>query len=199
MTAYSSAYNLPTKKMTVVSGPAANFSVRFNHTDVKTPDFTEYRKERRKSLDARSRDAEDEDKFNTAAICAVGGAAVAYAAKSLAVRAAAFISPSADVMALSKIEIDRKEIAKEEAVDVSTLRDPEPDNARVKDKEWLIVVGICTHLGCVPIPNQGDWNGYYCPCHGSHYDASGRIRKGPAPTNLEVPPYEFIEDKIIVG
>lgn len=66
--------------------------------------------------------------------------------------------------------------------------------------EWLIVLGVCTHLGCVPIANAGDYGGYYCPCHGSHYDASGRIRKGPAPLNLEVPPYEFpTETLLIVG
>lgn len=62
---------------------------------------------------------------------------------------------------------------------------------RTQDPKWLIVVGVCTHLGCVPIANAGDFGGYYCPCHGSHYDASGRIRKGPAPLNLEVPEYVF--------
>lgn len=70
---------------------------------------------------------------------------------------------------------------------------------RVKQPEWLVVVGVCTHLGCVPIANQGDFGGYYCPCHGSHYDASGRVRKGPAPLNLEVPPYEFKGDILVVG
>lgn len=91
------------------------------------------------------------------------------------------------------------EISKEEAVDVATLRDPEPDSARVQNPEWLIVVGVCTHLGCVPIANAGEFGGYYCPCHGSHYDASGRIRKGPAPLNLEVPEYVFQDDLVIVG
>lgn len=70
---------------------------------------------------------------------------------------------------------------------------------RVKDPKWLIVVGVCTHLGCVPIANAGDFGGYYCPCHGSHYDASGRIRKGPAPLNLEVPEYKFVDDVVIIG
>merc|ERR1712107_607587 len=74
------------------------------------------------------------------------------------------------------------------------------DAKRVKDSEWLIILGVCTHLGCVPIANAGEFGGYYCPCHGSHYDASGRIRKGPAPLNLEVPYYEFMEDgTMIVG
>lgn len=97
--------------------------------------------------------------------------------------------------------IDRppKEIATEAAVDITTLRDPEKDLDRVKDPQWLIVVGVCTHLGCVPIANAGEFGGYYCPCHGSHYDASGRIRKGPAPTNLEVPEYQFVENTVVVG
>lgn len=93
----------------------------------------------------------------------------------------------------------QSEIAKEQAVDVATLRDPQPDSARVVRPDWLVVIGVCTHLGCVPIANAGDFGGYYCPCHGSHYDASGRIRKGPAPLNLEVPPYEFTEDCVVVG
>lgn len=71
---------------------------------------------------------------------------------------------------------------------------------RVIKPEWLVVIGVCTHLGCVPIANAGDWGGYYCPCHGSHYDSSGRIRKGPAPLNLEVPTHEFPDEgTLIVG
>ncbi|RWS23372.1 cytochrome b-c1 complex subunit Rieske-like protein, partial [Leptotrombidium deliense] len=91
------------------------------------------------------------------------------------------------------------EIAKEKAVDVSTLRHPEADEQRVKQDKWLVVIGVCTHLGCVPIANSGDYGGYFCPCHGSHYDASGRIRKGPAPLNLEVPPHEFQDNILVVG
>jgi len=72
---------------------------------------------------------------------------------------------------------------------------------RVKDPGWLVVLGVCTHLGCVPMAGQGDYGGWFCPCHGSHYDISGRIRKGPAPLNLEVPPYNFLEggNKIRIG
>ena len=70
------------------------------------------------------------------------------------------------------------------------LLDKEPDSDRVKKSEWLVLLGICTHLGCVPISHAGQWGGYFCPCHGSHYDTSGRIRKGPAPANLPVPPYK---------
>ena len=91
-----------------------------------------------------------------------------------------------------------EEIAVEESVDVTTLRDPQADSERVKSAEWLIILGVCTHLGCVPIANAGEFGGYYCPCHGSHYDASGRIRKGPAPLNLEVPYYEFPDDSTVV-
>lgn len=92
------------------------------------------------------------------------------------------------------------EIKGAEAVALSSLRDPQPDSARVVNPEWLVVVGVCTHLGCVPLPGAGDYGGWFCPCHGSHYDVSGRIRKGPAPTNLEVPEYKFIDDStLLVG
>lgn len=93
----------------------------------------------------------------------------------------------------------KKEIEAERAVQASQLPDPQDDAARIKagKDQWLVVVGVCTHLGCVPLSNQGDFNGWFCPCHGSHYDNSGRIRKGPAPLNLPVPPYEFVSDKLI--
>lgn len=80
------------------------------------------------------------------------------------------------------------------------MRDPETDASRAKNPEYLILLGICTHLGCVPLNGQGEYGGWFCPCHGSHYDISGRIRKGPAPKNLEVPPYVYVEDtKVIIG
>lgn len=80
------------------------------------------------------------------------------------------------------------------------LRDPETDSSRAKNPEYLILLGICTHLGCVPLNGQGEYGGWFCPCHGSHYDISGRIRKGPAPKNLEVPPYVYLDDgKVIIG
>ena len=90
-----------------------------------------------------------------------------------------------------------EEIAKARQVDLKELKDPEKDEDRAKNPEWLVMVGICTHLGCVPLGNKGDYNGWFCPCHGSHYDTSGRIRKGPAPTNLEVPKYEFVDSNTI--
>lgn len=95
----------------------------------------------------------------------------------------------------------------QQAVDVKLddLRDPQADKDRVKKPEWMVLVGVCTHLGCVPLGQKasdpkGDYNGWFCPCHGSHYDTSGRIRKGPAPKNLEVPTYTFTSDtKILIG
>lgn len=130
---------------------------------------------------------------------------------------------SADVLALAKIEVDltgipegknaifkwqgkplfvrhrsQDEIEDVRAVDLSTLRDPQHDDARVQKPEWLVLIGVCTHLGCVPIANAGEYGGYFCPCHGSHYDASGRIRKGPAPANLEIPKHEFMSEELLV-
>ncbi|MFQ5983972.1 MAG: ubiquinol-cytochrome c reductase iron-sulfur subunit [Alphaproteobacteria bacterium] len=137
------------------------------------------------------------------------------------------MNPSADVLALAAIEIDLEpvavgqsitvawrgqpvfvrhrtpeEIAAARADDSADLKDPEPDAARTQREEWLVLVGICTHLGCVPLGQnaadpRGEWGGWFCPCHGSHYDTSGRIRKGPAPTNLPVPPYTFLDDNLV--
>lgn len=84
------------------------------------------------------------------------------------------------------------EIEEANKVKVESLRDPQADSDRVKDPEWLIMLGICTHLGCVPIGEAGDYGGWFCPCHGSHYDISGRVRRGPAPLNLEIPEYEYV-------
>lgn len=137
------------------------------------------------------------------------------------------MNPAADTLALASTEVDiskipvgqsltvtwrgkpvfirhrtPEEIAAAVADDSTSLIDPEADSLRTKKKEWLVVVGICTHLGCVPSGQKigdvkGDFNGWFCPCHGSHYDASGRIRQGPAPKNLAVPPYEFLSDTVI--
>jgi len=89
------------------------------------------------------------------------------------------------------------EIAEARTVADTDLPDPQNDAERVQKDEWLVMVGICTHLGCVPLGQAGDFNGWFCPCHGSHYDTSGRIRKGPAPKNLEIPSYEFVGDSRI--
>lgn len=137
------------------------------------------------------------------------------------------MNPAADTLALASTEVDlsaievgmsitvvwrgkpvfirhrtEEEIKEAETVDLGDLPDPTPDADRVEKPEWLILVGICTHLGCVPLGQKtteprGDYGGWFCPCHGSHYDTSGRIRKGPAPANLPVPPYVFTGDAAI--
>jgi ubiquinol-cytochrome c reductase iron-sulfur subunit len=90
-----------------------------------------------------------------------------------------------------------EEITKAKEVDLNELKHPEKDEDRAKDPEWLVMLGVCTHLGCVPLGDKGEYGGWFCPCHGSHYDTSGRIRKGPAPTNMEVPKYEFVNSNTI--
>jgi ubiquinol-cytochrome c reductase iron-sulfur subunit len=96
----------------------------------------------------------------------------------------------------------KKQIDEARQVPVASLPDPQSDQARVKEghDQWLVVIGICTHLGCIPIAHEGNYDGFFCPCHGSQYDSSGRIRQGPAPLNLAVPPYQFVSDtKIEIG
>tara|TARA_B100000965_G_scaffold381026_1_gene378096 strand:- start:824 stop:1336 length:513 start_codon:yes stop_codon:yes gene_type:complete len=90
-----------------------------------------------------------------------------------------------------------EEILEARKVELKELPDPEKDEDRAKNPEWLVMLGMCTHLGCVPLADKGEYGGWFCPCHGSHYDTSGRIRKGPAPTNLEIPKYEFLNTNII--
>lgn len=149
--------------------------------------------------------------------------AYASAARMLVVKFVGAMSASADVLALAFSEFDlsnmeygktltvkwrgkpifiRKrtpdEIAAEDAVSMDVLRDQETDAERTVKQEYIVVLGICPHLGCVPVSNAGDFGGWFCPCHGSHYDMSGRIRKGPAPLNLEIPPYKFIDDTTIL-
>ncbi len=153
---------------------------------------------------------------------AVGAAAVAWPLINN-------MNPAADVLALASVEVGlngievgqaikvswrgkpvfirrrtAEEIKEARDVDWHTLPDPQDDVTRVhkgKD-EWLILVGVCTHLGCIPLGTaqgepRGDYHGWFCPCHGSHYDTSGRIRKGPAPKNLEVPTYDFANDTTV--
>ena len=137
------------------------------------------------------------------------------------------MNPSADVLALSTTEVDLKSVAVGQAITVvwrghpvfvrhrtpaeidaarkvtlSELPDPQTDQQRTKKPEWQVVVGVCTHLGCIPLgqkptDNRGEFGGWFCPCHGSQYDTSGRIRKGPAPRNLEVPQYDFLTDSSV--
>ena len=91
----------------------------------------------------------------------------------------------------------KEEIKEASAVDLKNLKDPEKDKDRAKNPEWLVMIGVCTHLGCVPLGEKGEYNGWFCPCHGSHYDTSGRVRKGPAPNNLVIPKYEFVDNNTI--
>jgi len=198
-------------------------SARYAHTDVKVPNFDAYRNNYTENAAQSSKEnADDKQTFSYISTFGVG-IATAYGAKAIVYDIVSNLAPSADVLALAKVEIKlsdipegknvtvkwrskplfvrhrtQAEIEKEQSVDLTTLRDPQPDDVRVKKPEWLILLGICTHLGCVPLANAGDFNGYFCPCHGSHYDASGRIRKGPAPLNLEIPPYEFQGDDLLV-
>lgn len=135
------------------------------------------------------------------------------------------MNPAADTLALASIEVDISSIAEGSSVtvkwrgkpvfirhrtaaeiaearaddNVDDLKDPQADAERVTDgkEQWLIMSGVCTHLGCVPVGEAGDFGGWFCPCHGSHYDKSGRIRKGPAPKNLVVPTYTFLTDSVV--
>ncbi|KAM4825643.1 cytochrome b-c1 complex subunit Rieske, mitochondrial [Thomomys bottae] len=198
-------------------------SVRYSHTDVKVPDFSDYRRPQVLDSTKSSKESSEARKAFSYLVTATTTVGVAYAAKNVVSQFVSSMSASADVLAMSKIEIKlsdipegknmafkwrgkplfvrhrtKKEIDQEAAVEVAQLRDPQHDLERVKKPEWIILIGVCTHLGCVPIANAGDYGGYYCPCHGSHYDSSGRIRKGPAPLNLEVPAYEFTSDDVVV-
>ena len=144
---------------------------------------------------------------------AVGTVAIA----SLAWPFIAQMNPDSATLAMSSIEVDigqipegqivtvkwrggpvfirhrtKKEIDDAEKTPISELRDPQTDQSRVQKPEWLVVVGVCTHLGCVPLGHEGQYEGWLCPCHGSVYDTSGRIRQGPAPLNLAVPDYTFL-------
>lgn len=205
-----------------ISGPS---SIRFLHSDVTVPEFSDYRRSEVADGTKSSQPSDESRKTYSYLVTGIATVASAYVAKSVVSQFVSSMSASADVLAMSKIEVKlseipegknvcfkwrgkplfirhrtAKEIEQEAAVELSELRDPQHDLDRVKKPEWAILIGVCTHLGCVPIANAGDYGGYYCPCHGSHYDASGRIRKGPAPLNLEVPHYEFpTEELVIVG
>jgi ubiquinol-cytochrome c reductase iron-sulfur subunit len=175
------------------------------------------------SGDGHSGDGETRRDFlylTAAAMGVVGTAAVAWPIIDS-------MNPAADVRALASTEVDLSpieegmsitviwrgnpvfvrhrtaaEIETARGVALDDLPDPETDEARVQKPQWLVMVGVCTHLGCIPKGQRvgeakGEYDGWFCPCHGSHYDTSGRIRKGPAPRNLDVPPYEFLDDTTI--
>lgn len=193
------------------------------HTDIQFPDYTGYRTSTNTDPKKKSIESEDQRKVFSYLMTTTVAAAGAITAKSVVTKLVGSLSASRDVLALAKVEVKLDEIPPgknaiikwrgkplfvrhrtQAEIDASTnvnlaeLRDPEADSDRVKKPEWLVLIGVCTHLGCVPIANKGEFNGYYCPCHGSHYDQSGRARKGPAPKNLEVPEYEFMDENTIV-
>jgi ubiquinol-cytochrome c reductase iron-sulfur subunit len=156
--------------------------------------------------------------LTTGAVAAVGVGAVAWPLIDQ-------MNPDASTLAMASIDVDigqipegqivtvkwrggpvfirhrtKKEIDEAENTPLSDLKDPQTDQSRVKKPEWLIVIGVCTHLGCVPLGHEGPYDGWKCPCHGSIYDTSGRIRQGPAPLNLYVPEYAFLSDtKVKIG
>lgn len=157
----------------------------------------------------------------TGAFAAAGGAAALWPLVHQ-------MNPAADTLALATTEVDlapiepgqaitvvwqgkpvfirrrtQAEIDAARAVEADDLPDPQADDQRTQKPEWLIVVGVCTHLGCIPKGQsagdaKGEYGGWFCPCHGSHYDTSGRIRKGPAPKNLPVPAYRFTSDVVVL-
>jgi len=217
------AKGLPTGLPRATTSLTGVAQIRLAHTDLTVPDFSAYRRDSVKKSVNKNTSGDDRKSF-TYMMVGAGAVGGAYAAKSLVTHFVSSMSASADVLAMAKIEIKLgdipegksvtfkwrgkplfirhrtpDEISTERGVPLSELRDPQTDDQRVKDPAWLVVIGVCTHLGCVPIANAGDWGGYYCPCHGSHYDASGRIRKGPAPLNLEVPEHSFNEGILVVG
>ncbi|CAH1647741.1 unnamed protein product [Spodoptera littoralis] len=193
------------------------------HRDIEFPSFDTYRKSEYKDVRSTSWGAGDGKPGFTYVVGLFGLLAGAYGMKAHLIHYVAFMDAPADVIALASIEVDLSkvlpgaclaikwrgkplfirnrtaaDIDAEKNTALSSLRDPEGEEQRTQKNQWLVVVGICTHLGCVPIPNSGDWpGGFYCPCHGSHFDNLGRARKGPAPKNLEVPPYKFITDTLI--
>jgi ubiquinol-cytochrome c reductase iron-sulfur subunit len=168
---------------------------------------------------------QDEDKrdfliVSTYALAGIGAAAFVWPLIDQ-------MNPAADTLALASTEIDLSsleegqaitvkwrgkpvfvrhrtadEIKQAQEVSLEGMRDPQTDSERVTKEKYIVLVGVCTHLGCVPLGQKsgdvkGQYGGWFCPCHGSHYDHSGRIRKGPAPTNLEVPSYKFLSDTVI--
>lgn len=213
---------LPIHRLQQAVGPTTIRAMA--HTDIsRFPDYSGYRRPSTKDSTKKNIDTEQERKVFSYLVTAGVGAASAIGAKNVVTKLLTSLSPSRDVLALAKVEVKlseippgknaiikwrgkplfvrhrtQPEIDEANTVNLEELRDPQSDTDRVQKPEWLVLVGVCTHLGCVPIANKGDYNGYYCPCHGSHYDSSGRARKGPAPRNLEIPPYEFKDDQTLV-
>ncbi|RPA88068.1 ubiquinol-cytochrome c reductase iron-sulfur subunit precursor [Ascobolus immersus RN42] len=198
-----------------LDGYKSPFATAGSRRTTSIPDFSKYK----------SSSGSDNNKVFGYFMAGTLGALSAAGAKATVQDFLSNMSASADVLAMAKVEVDlaaipegknviikwrgkpifirhrtAAEIDEANQVNVASLRDPQTDAERVKKPEWLVMLGICTHLGCVPIGEAGDYGGWFCPCHGSHYDISGRIRRGPAPLNLEIPEYDFPEeDKLVIG
>lgn len=210
-------------KLVAVQNGVGKTQLRSAHTDARVPDFDDYRREATKDSTEANEDSIISRRAFTYLMVGGLGVTAAHSGKNLVTKLVTTMSASADVLAVAQAEVDlttippgknatikwrgkplfvrhrtADEVDQVRAVDVATLRDPQRDEDRVTNEKYLVLIGVCTHLGCVPIANSGDFGGYYCPCHGSHYDASGRIRKGPAPLNLEVPEYRFSDETTLV-
>ncbi|KAI4504062.1 hypothetical protein M0802_000533 [Mischocyttarus mexicanus] len=213
------------KNTRYLSVPFVNSNAnRYSHNDMPLPDFKECEIKLKKNKEMVH--SNEDQKFLNYVASFVTGVGSMYFFKSHLLHYIMYLAPSRDVVAMAQTEATLSNIQEgkvsvikwrgkpvfiyhrtqsiieqERDVSLSILRDPQTDEERVKKPEWLIVVGVCTHLGCIPISNAGIIpGGFYCPCHGSHFDGSGRVRKGPAPTNLNVPNYKFInDDKVIIG
>ncbi|TFL05392.1 Rieske [2Fe-2S] iron-sulfur domain-containing protein [Pterulicium gracile] len=207
---------------TIVGSPRVSlFQQRTMHTSAvakeapQVPDYTPYRASNTSTNRA----------FSYFMVGSLGVLSASFA-KSTVSEFLVTMAASADVLALAKVEVElasipegknvvikwrgkpvfirhrtQSEIEEARKENWKTFRDPQSDEDRTKKPEWLIMLGVCTHLGCVPIGEAGDFGGWFCPCHGSHYDISGRTRKGPAPLNLEVPEYSFndADGKVVIG
>jgi len=201
--------------------PAAGLN-RAAHTDIAAPDFDDLRYS--SNLDPTTQADDVGKKTLDYMALSTAGACTLVLTKGMVRGIVDYISPNKNFMEAAAIEVELSkvpegkslivtwqgkpifvrhrsdaEMEEQVAMDVSGLRDPVPDVDRFADMKWQVVIGICTHLGCVPIEGKGNFGGYYCPCHGSHYDIAGRIRQGPAPLNLEVPPYKVTSDTLIIG
>ncbi|CAH0549360.1 unnamed protein product [Brassicogethes aeneus] len=217
-----SRVNMNSKQKYCVFGNVLQF--RMAHTDIEVPNWDKYRRKGAKDPEVPTSCSEVKSKVFQYMLSGSAITVALYGLKAEALRYIMFMAASEEVLAMAKIEVKlaeipegknvtfkwrgkplfikhrtQEDIKREQATQLSELRDPETDEQRCPKPEWLVVIGVCTHLGCIPIPDMGDYTGgYYCPCHGSHYDGAGRIRKGPAPTNLEIPVHVFNDDGILV-
>lgn len=195
------------------------------HGDIPRPDYRDV--DRKSDWRGKTNPSDRHVDNNMASYLVIGGCSGVslYLLKYTLYGAVLLLGPGRDKYAAAAIEVDLstipegknavftwrgkplfirhrtgEEIAAAKSADVSQLRDPQSDDERCRNEKYLICLGVCTHLGCVPIAHAGDWKGYYCPCHGSHYDTCARIMKGPAPLNLEIPGHEYLtEDTVIIG